>query len=157
MTHHLRTVPLAYFGHTEDPPPCNEHYLMSCSKGVSTVTNERSHCQSLIFFSSRMQASCKYSHDYMLTQEQLATLAGNAKKAPCNWLKNGLQCPYGDRCCWGHTCPSGAKCFHLSKGKCWFKGGQYPSIYFKLHTHTQCYRRYAFGLSRSGRSEPFPR
>lgn len=24
----------------------------------------------------------------------------------------------------GHVCPSGARCFHLSKGKCWFKGGQ---------------------------------
>lgn len=24
----------------------------------------------------------------------------------------------------GHVCPSGARCFHLSKGKCWFKGGK---------------------------------
>ncbi|KAF8558841.1 hypothetical protein OG21DRAFT_1474666 [Imleria badia] len=82
------------------PPPCNEFYLMSCTKG----------------------GTCKYSHDYVLTPDQLATLASNAKKAPCNFLKNGLQCPYGDRCCWGHTCPNGSKCFHLSKGKCWFKG-----------------------------------
>ncbi|KAF9222089.1 hypothetical protein BS17DRAFT_796882 [Gyrodon lividus] len=82
------------------PPPCNEFYLMSCTKG----------------------GTCKYSHDYVLTPEQLATLASNAKKAPCNFLKNGLQCPYGDRCCWGHICPNGHKCFHLSKGKCWFKG-----------------------------------
>jgi hypothetical protein len=86
--------------HKQVPPPCNEHYLMTCSKG----------------------GACKYSHDYLLTPEQLASLACNAKKAPCNWLKNGLQCPYGDRCCWGHVCPSGPKCFHLSKGKCWFKG-----------------------------------
>ena len=35
----------------------------------------------------------------------------------------GVQCPYGDQCCWGHICPNGPKCFHLSKGKCWFKGG----------------------------------
>ncbi|THH33656.1 hypothetical protein EUX98_g529 [Antrodiella citrinella] len=51
----------------ENPPPCNEHYLMSCSKG----------------------AGCKYSHDWLLTPEQLDTLAKNAKKAPCNYLKNG--------------------------------------------------------------------
>lgn len=90
------TLPL----HKHCPPPCNEFYLMSCTKG----------------------STCKYSHEYVLTPEQLATLAANAKKAPCNFLKNGLQCPYGERCCWGHICPNGPKCFHLSKGKCWFKG-----------------------------------
>ncbi|CAA7259550.1 unnamed protein product [Cyclocybe aegerita] len=87
--------------HKQNPPPCNEHYLMSCSKGAGV---------------------CKYSHDYILTPEQLVSLANNAKKAPCNWLKNGVNCPYGDKCCWGHVCPNGPKCFHLSKGKCWFKG-----------------------------------
>lgn len=87
--------------HKQNPPPCNEHYLMACSKGAGI---------------------CKYSHDYVLTPEQLVSLANNAKKAPCNWLKNGVQCPYGDQCCWGHICPNGPKCFHLSKGKCWFKG-----------------------------------
>ncbi|TFK76052.1 hypothetical protein BDN72DRAFT_867759 [Pluteus cervinus] len=90
--------------HKQNPPPCNEHYLMTCSKGPG---------------------ACKYSHDYILTADQLVALASNAKKAPCNWLKNGVQCPYGDRCCWGHVCPNGPKCFHLSKGKCWFKGGGY--------------------------------
>ncbi|KAJ6516036.1 hypothetical protein C8R45DRAFT_958530 [Mycena sanguinolenta] len=91
------TLPL----HKQNPPPCNEHYLMTCSKGP---------------------VNCKYSHEYILTQDQLASLANNAKKAPCNWLKNGLQCPYGAQCCWGHVCPNGPNCFHLSKGKCWFKG-----------------------------------
>ncbi|KZT20789.1 hypothetical protein NEOLEDRAFT_1140325 [Neolentinus lepideus HHB14362 ss-1] len=86
--------------HKQSPPPCNEHYLMSCSKG----------------------GSCKYSHDYILTPEQLVALSKNAKKAPCNYLKNGLICPHGDGCCWGHKCPNGPSCFHLSKGKCWFKG-----------------------------------
>lgn len=91
--------------HKQIPPPCNEHYLMSCSKGPG----------------------CKYSHDWALTAEQLDILAKNAKKAPCNYLKNGLECPHGDRCCWGHVCPGGANCFHLSKGKCWFKGeGMHP-------------------------------
>ncbi|KAF7776060.1 hypothetical protein Agabi119p4_4453 [Agaricus bisporus var. burnettii] len=87
--------------HKQNPPPCNEHYLMTCSKGA---------------------ALCKYAHDYVLTPEQLHSLATNAKKAPCNWLKNGMPCPFGDKCCWGHVCPNGAKCYHLSKGKCWFKG-----------------------------------
>ncbi|KDR83573.1 hypothetical protein GALMADRAFT_653594 [Galerina marginata CBS 339.88] len=87
--------------HKQNPPPCNEFYLMTCSKGAGV---------------------CKYSHEYILTPEQLVSLANNAKKAPCNWLKNGVQCPYGDQCCWGHICPNGPKCFHLSKGKCWFKG-----------------------------------
>lgn len=87
--------------HKQNPPPCNEHYLMTCSKGA---------------------ALCKYAHDYVLTPEQLHSLAVNAKKAPCNWLKNGMPCPFGDKCCWGHICPNGAKCYHLSKGKCWFKG-----------------------------------
>jgi len=86
--------------HKQTPPPCNEHYLMSCSKG----------------------SSCKYSHEWVLTPEQLDTLSKNARKAPCNYLKNALECPYGDSCCWGHICPSGSKCYHLSKGKCWFKG-----------------------------------
>src|ERR1700722_13654360 len=43
---------------------------------------------------------------------------------------SGLHCPYGEKCCWGHVCPSGPKCFHLSKGKCWFKGG--PSVLLPL-------------------------
>ncbi|KAI4520972.1 hypothetical protein K525DRAFT_257114 [Schizophyllum commune Loenen D] len=87
--------------HKQNPPPCNEHYLMTCTKGPGV---------------------CKYGHDYVLTPEQLESLAANAKKAPCNWLKNGVQCPFGDKCCWGHVCPNGPACFHLGKGKCWFKG-----------------------------------
>lgn len=93
--------------HKQIPPPCNEHYLMTCSKG----------------------ANCKYSHEWYLSPEQLDILSKNAKKAPCNYLKNGIECPYGDRCCWGHICPSGVRCFHLSKGKCWFKGdGMHPIL-----------------------------
>jgi hypothetical protein len=98
---HGRPIDLSLPLHKQNPPPCNEFYLMTCSKGSGI---------------------CKYSHEYILTPEQLISLAYNAKKAPCNWLKNGVQCPYGDQCCWGHVCPNGPKCFHLSKGKCWFKG-----------------------------------
>ncbi|KAI0375786.1 hypothetical protein BV20DRAFT_16171 [Pilatotrama ljubarskyi] len=104
---YLRTIDPTKPLHKQNPPPCNEHYLMSCSKGPN----------------------CKYSHEWHLTPEQLEVLARNAKKAPCNYLKNGIPCPHGDRCCWGHVCPSGARCFHLSKGKCWFKGeGMHPPI-----------------------------
>ncbi|KAF8222733.1 hypothetical protein L208DRAFT_582297 [Tricholoma matsutake] len=95
--------------HRQNPPPCNEYYLMTCSKGALV---------------------CRYSHDYVLSPEQIACLSNNAKKAPCNWLKSGVQCPYGEKCCWGHVCPNGSKCFHLSKGKCWFKAdGMHPDIY----------------------------
>ncbi|KAJ6599211.1 hypothetical protein DFH09DRAFT_1303734 [Mycena vulgaris] len=100
-----RTIDPSLPLHKQNPPPCNEHYLMSCSKMASILP-----------------AACKYSHEYILTSDQLASLASNAKKAPCNWLKNGLVCPHGDTCCWGHSCPNGRQCFHLSKGKCWFKG-----------------------------------
>jgi len=94
--------------HKQCPPPCNEHYLMTCSKG---------------------EGECKYSHDYVLSQEQLVVLASNAKKAPCNWLKNDIPCPFGESCCWGHVCPNGSKCYHLSKGRCWFKGeAMHPPI-----------------------------
>ncbi|KAK7034793.1 hypothetical protein R3P38DRAFT_2518678, partial [Favolaschia claudopus] len=91
----------------EKPPPCNEHYLMTCSKGP---------------------AVCKYSHEYILTSDQLALLASNAKKAPCNSLRNRLNCPYGPRCCWGHVCPNGPNCVHRRKGKCWFKDGRFSYI-----------------------------
>lgn len=76
---------------SENPPPCNEHYLMTCSKGVrerSFSTFQIAH----VLTSHRQAGICKYSHDYVLTPEQLVSLANNAKKAPCNWLKNGLFC-----------------------------------------------------------------
>ncbi|KAI0033783.1 hypothetical protein K488DRAFT_47055, partial [Vararia minispora EC-137] len=86
----------------ENPPPCNEFYLMDqdCSKG-----------------------RCKYSHQYDLTPDQLAILAKNAKQSPCWFANNEQECPYGPRCCWGHTCPHGVKCHYLAKDRCRFKGG----------------------------------
>ncbi|KAF7331905.1 hypothetical protein MKEN_00070800 [Mycena kentingensis (nom. inval.)] len=87
--------------HKHVPPPCNEFYLMTCSKDAE---------------------QCKYSHAYVLTPAQLETLAANAKKAPCNWVKNGRPCPHVN-CCWGHVCPGGSTCFHREKGRCWFKHG----------------------------------
>jgi hypothetical protein len=51
-------------------------YVIHCLAWNGTIT-------------SFLQPSCKYSHDWFLSQEQLVTLAKNAKKAPCNFYKNG--------------------------------------------------------------------
>jgi len=91
------TLPL----YKQNPPPCNEHYLMStCSK----------------------EGRCRYSHEYDLTEDQLATLARNAKQSPCWFLNNDRECPFGSNCCWGHVCPFGIKCLFSLKDKCRFKG-----------------------------------
>jgi len=91
------TLPL----YKQNPPPCNEHYLMSaCSK----------------------EGRCRYSHEYDLTEDQLATLAKNAKQSPCWFLNNDRDCPFGSNCCWGHVCPFGIKCAFSLKDKCRFKG-----------------------------------
>ncbi|KAI0638328.1 hypothetical protein C8Q77DRAFT_1090587 [Trametes polyzona] len=126
----LRTIDPTKPLHKQNPPPCNEHYLMACSKGVSvSVRDMPRHSYRDAYVLPRNQVNCKYSHEWYLTPEQLEILARNAKKAPCNYLKNGIPCPHGDKCCWGHVCPSGARCFHLSKGKCWFKGeGMHPTV-----------------------------
>ncbi|KAI9447810.1 hypothetical protein H4582DRAFT_1803328 [Lactarius indigo] len=85
----------------KNPPPCNEHYLMAaCSK----------------------EGRCKYSHEYDLTEDQLATLSRNAKQSPCWFLNNDRECPFGPSCCWGHVCPFGIKCQFSLKDKCRFKG-----------------------------------
>ncbi|KAI0265169.1 hypothetical protein BC834DRAFT_843772 [Gloeopeniophorella convolvens] len=85
----------------QNPPPCNEHYLMEvCSK----------------------EGRCKYSHEYELTEEQLETLSRNAKQSPCWFLNNDRECPYGSACCWGHVCPFGIKCAFSLRDKCRFKG-----------------------------------
>ncbi|KIY73750.1 hypothetical protein CYLTODRAFT_416777 [Cylindrobasidium torrendii FP15055 ss-10] len=86
--------------HKQSPPPCNEHYIMgACTKE---------------------QGSCKYGHDYKLSPGQLEHLAISAKKAPCNYIKSGEQCPHTN-CCWGHVCPNGPDCPYQLKGRCWFR------------------------------------
>lgn len=91
------TLPL----YKQNPPPCNEYYLMeACSK----------------------EGRCRYSHEYDLTEEQLATLTTNAKQSPCWFVNNDRECPYGSSCCWGHVCPYGVKCQYSLKDKCRFKG-----------------------------------
>ncbi|EIM88539.1 uncharacterized protein STEHIDRAFT_54771, partial [Stereum hirsutum FP-91666 SS1] len=97
---------------SENPPPCNEHYLLEkCSK----------------------EGRCKYSHEYELSAEHLETLAKNAKQSPCWFLNNEKQCPYGKECCWGHVCPFGVKCYFSSKDRCRFKGRQF--LFLTLFSH----------------------
>jgi hypothetical protein len=36
------------------------------------------------------QGRCRYSHEYDLTDEQLASLANSAKHSPCWFLNNSL-------------------------------------------------------------------
>lgn len=85
----------------QNPPPCNEYYLMqSCSK----------------------EGRCRYSHEYDLTDEQLAMLAKSAKQSPCWFLNNDTDCPHGMSCCWGHVCPHGVKCMYSLRDRCRFKG-----------------------------------
>jgi len=91
------TLPL----YKQNPPPCNEHYLMTtCSK----------------------DGRCKYSHEYDLSEDQLATLAKSAKQSPCWFANNDRECPFGSSCCWGHVCPYGIKCHFSLRDKCRFKG-----------------------------------
>ncbi|KAN0126643.1 hypothetical protein V8E52_000283 [Russula decolorans] len=85
----------------QNPPPCNEYYLMqTCSK----------------------EGRCRYSHEYDLTDEQLAALANSAKQSPCWFLNNNRECPYGMSCCWGHVCPFGVTCHYSLRDRCRFKG-----------------------------------
>jgi hypothetical protein len=57
--------------------------LRSCSKGVRT---DLSFCPTALTW---QQFECKYSHDYLLTPDELGMLAASAKKAPCSFLKKG--------------------------------------------------------------------
>jgi hypothetical protein len=71
---------------SENPPPCNEYYLMqTCSKEVRRrIWNTRKSRSRAI-----NQGRCRYSHEYDLTDEQLAALANSAKQSPCWFSNNG--------------------------------------------------------------------
>lgn len=131
----------------ENPPPCNEFYLMTCSKGVRISVGHKlsvhdadgPFLSSLEFASTLTTTSSLPNSWYRLRTMQRRHHATGSKMvghvllteaaplSPCSHINyfEGVQCPYGDKCCWGHVCPNGPKCFHLSKGKCWFKGGSW--------------------------------
>lgn len=101
----------------ENPPPCTVHYLSNnCKFG----------------------AQCRYGHDYILEPKHYAEIKATAKKMPCPAVNKSRRCffdrpilipvsdqncVWGDICCYGHVCPSGAKCYFFKKGKCKFVGG----------------------------------
>jgi len=84
----------------QQPPPCNFYYLATCKQGQK----------------------CQYSHDYLLTTEQMENLRQLAKRSPCMTVNRDLVCPFGDNCCLGHYCPQGPNCSFLKHGKCKFTG-----------------------------------
>ncbi|KAJ7483296.1 hypothetical protein FB451DRAFT_1234011 [Mycena latifolia] len=65
--------------------------------------------------------SCKFAHDYVLTDAQRQELAKFTKKAPCPSALQGERCKWGDGCCYGHVCPYSPNCFFLKQGKCKFR------------------------------------
>ena len=73
---------------SENPPPCNEYYLMqTCHKEVRRRiwNTKKSHSMAI------NQDRCRYSHEYDLTDEQLTTIDKNAKYFPCWFLNDSLQ------------------------------------------------------------------
>ncbi|KAJ7708978.1 hypothetical protein B0H17DRAFT_1031419 [Mycena rosella] len=65
--------------------------------------------------------SCKYAHDYVLTDAQHEDFGKFMKKMPCPAVLSGGKCAWGDSCCYGHVCPQSPKCFFLKQGKCKFR------------------------------------
>ncbi|GAA5906147.1 hypothetical protein JCM8208_000647 [Rhodotorula glutinis] len=81
-------------------PPCNAHYL----KGLCDVPR------------------CRYEHRYELSLEQVDEMRRGAKHHVCNAIKHGLQCPDGDDCIFGHSCPRGPSC---GRERCGFSPEQH--------------------------------
>ncbi|KAJ6457432.1 hypothetical protein C8R47DRAFT_1164354 [Mycena vitilis] len=59
--------------------------------------------------------SCKYGHDYVLTDAQRDEFAKFNKKTPCPTVASGGQCKFREECCYGHVCPNSPNCFFLSE------------------------------------------
>ncbi|GAA5876043.1 hypothetical protein JCM16303_007002 [Sporobolomyces ruberrimus] len=73
----------------QDPPPCNTFYLRGkCATG----------------------SRCRYGHDYELNAAQIEEIRRGAKWHPCSAVQHGLECPDGETCIYGHSCPKGLNC-----------------------------------------------
>ncbi|KAH6913434.1 hypothetical protein BKA70DRAFT_1262862 [Coprinopsis sp. MPI-PUGE-AT-0042] len=83
----------------QTPPPCTLHYLVGACK---------------------FQERCKYGHEYILEAKHYDEMRKNAKKTPCQAANNAFVCSWGDKCCYGHQCPSGKNCHYFKLGKCKF-------------------------------------
>ncbi|KAJ7605300.1 hypothetical protein FB45DRAFT_849131 [Roridomyces roridus] len=80
--------------------------------GLCTLYYLRNQC--------KYRKSCKFAHDYVITDAQRDELVKFAKKAPCQTVLSGEICALGDSCPFGHVCPFMPKCFFLKKGTCKF-------------------------------------
>ncbi|GAA5829532.1 hypothetical protein JCM11251_000194 [Rhodosporidiobolus azoricus] len=87
----------------QNPPPCNAFYLVG-------------HCD---------VPRCRFEHGYELTEEQVAEMRRGAKHHVCNAVRNGVECPDGQDCIYGHHCPRGPSC---GRDRCGFNDEQHLII-----------------------------
>ncbi|GAA5859171.1 hypothetical protein JCM1840_003786 [Sporobolomyces johnsonii] len=87
----------------QDPPPCNAFYLVG-------------HCD---------VPRCRFCHDYDLTDSQIDEMRRGAKYHLCHAVQNGVDCPDGDSCIYGHYCPRGPSC---GRQRCAFNDDQHRIV-----------------------------
>ncbi|GAA5950026.1 hypothetical protein JCM21900_001369 [Sporobolomyces salmonicolor] len=87
----------------QDPPPCNAFYLVG-------------HCD---------VPRCRFCHDYDLTDAEIDEMRRGAKYHLCHAIQNGVECPDGDNCIYGHYCPRGPSC---GRQRCAFNDDQHRIV-----------------------------
>ncbi|GAA5953864.1 hypothetical protein JCM3765_000672 [Sporobolomyces pararoseus] len=87
----------------QNPPPCNAYYLL----GECEVPR------------------CRFCHTYELTESQVNEMRRGAKFHLCNAIQNGVECPDGSKCIYGHHCPRGPTC---SRQHCAFNDEQHRVV-----------------------------
>ncbi|GAA5900619.1 uncharacterized protein JCM6883_002902 [Sporobolomyces salmoneus] len=87
----------------QSPPPCNAYYLL----GECEVPR------------------CRFCHTYDLTESQVNEMRRGAKFHLCNAIQNGVECPDGSDCIYGHHCPRGPTC---SRQHCAFNAEQHRVV-----------------------------
>ncbi|GAA6001149.1 hypothetical protein JCM10207_007432 [Rhodosporidiobolus poonsookiae] len=87
----------------QQPPPCNSFYLLG-------------HCD---------VPRCRFCHAYDLTSDQISEMRRGAKHHVCNAIRNGVTCPDGDDCIYGHVCPRGPSC---GRERCGFNDEQHRVV-----------------------------
>ncbi|ORY58656.1 hypothetical protein BCR35DRAFT_355350 [Leucosporidium creatinivorum] len=88
----------------QDPPICHNFVLLSeCPHGET----------------------CRFGHDYALSEEEVEALAQAVKRMPCDSAKPGYNrpCPFGEDCIYGHVCPYDARC---TFPRCKFSDAAHP-------------------------------
>ncbi|GAA5876518.1 hypothetical protein JCM8547_009413 [Rhodosporidiobolus lusitaniae] len=87
----------------QNPPPCNSFFLLG-------------HCD---------VPRCRFEHGYELTEDQIAEMRRGAKHHVCNAIRNGVPCPDGEDCIYGHFCQRGPSC---GRDRCGFNDEQHRII-----------------------------